>query len=195
MDEQAPPHGEATQLLQRATAGDPDAGARLLDLLYGELKHIASGYMNRERGDHTLQATALVHEAWVRLTQNASGEYEDTGHFLRLAARAMRNVLVDHARSRNAEKRGGGAGRKPLDELVDALESESLDLVEVNAALERLSEVDEPLARLVELRFFAGLSIEEAARALETSTATVERRWRIARMWLRRELEGDARDG
>lgn len=190
MNERPLPPGEATRLLQRATAGDPEAGARLLDVLYAELKHIASGYMSRERGDHTLQATALVHEAWVRLTQGADGGGEDTGHFLRLAARAMRNVLVDHARSRNAEKRGGGAERKPLDELVDALEAESPGLLAVDEALERLSAVDGSLGKLVELRFFAGLSIEEAARALDISTATVERRWRIARMWLRREMEG-----
>ncbi len=183
--------GEATQLLKRLSAGDSDAQARLLPLLYNELKRTAAGYMRRERDDHTLQPTALVHEAWMRLTDGVATEWQDRGHFLRLAARAMRNILVDHARARATQKRASGGEREPLDGLVESFEQQSVDVLALNQALESLAGFDEPLAHLVELRFFGGLTIEETARALDVSTPTIERRWRVARMWLRRELGDD----
>ena len=178
-----------TRLLERATSGDRAAAEELLPLLYGELKGVAVRSMRSERADHTLQPTALVHEAWLRLVGGGGApRFESRRHFVRLAARAMRNVLVDHARARQAQKRGEGQEAASLDAVLAGFEEQHLDLLALHEALERLQEIDAPLARLVELRFFAGLTIEETARALELSTPTVERHWRVARMWLRREL-------
>ena len=181
----------ATVLLQRINAGDEGAASELLPLLYDELRRMAGEWMCRERRNHTLQPTALVHEAWMRVLGGGDARsFNGAEHFLRLAARAMRNVLVDHARSHGAHKRNDGAPALALDEALDAFEERALDVVELDDALERLTHVDEQLGRLVELRFFAGLTIAETAEALGTSTATVERSWRVARLWLRRELPG-----
>jgi len=187
--------GEATLLLQRITDGDTSAGGALLRLLYGELRRVASGHMHRERGDHTLQPTALVHEAWVRLFDRGGHAYESRGHFLRLASRAMRNVLVDHARGRAAQKRGAGQERVALDDVLAVFEEKRIDVVALDEALERLAALDPELARIVEARFFAGLTIEETARALDTSASSVERGWRVARMWLQRDLRGGVDEG
>lgn len=184
---------EFTQLFERAEAGDPGAGEALLPALYEELHGLAARMMAEERAGHTLQATALVHEAWMRLFAGGSPELNDRRHLARLAARAMRRVLVDHARARGRAKRGSAAPRAELlDTLVAEVEGQGrLDVLALNEALERFAAIDPLAARLVELRYFAGLSIAEAAAALEVSTPTVERRWRVARLWLARELGAD----
>ena len=193
MDPVSDPTGQATRLLRRMEEGDERAGEELLALLYGELRGIAAHAMGRERAGHTLEPTALVHEAWMRLLAGEEGAPRFVGreHFVRVAARAMRRVLVDHARARGAEKRGRDWQPAPLDEVVASIEARDVDLLALDEALERLHDMDPELARLVELRFFAGLSIAETAGVLEVGTATVERHWRVARMWLRRELSGD----
>jgi RNA polymerase sigma factor (TIGR02999 family) len=178
---------EATRLLERFAAGDRQAADLLLPLVYAELRRQAARAMGGERADHTLQPTALVHEAYLRLF-DAPASFESRAHFVRVAARAMRNVLVDHARARGAQKRGDGRERVALDGVLAAYEERDLDVLALHEALERLLELDEPLGRLVELRFFAGLSIAQTAEVLGSSTATVERHWRVARLWLRREL-------
>jgi RNA polymerase sigma-70 factor (ECF subfamily) len=173
--------------------GDESAGEDLLALLYVELRGIANRAMSRERAGHTLEPTALVHEAWLRLlsAEEASPRFEGREHFVRIAARAMRRVLVDHARARGAEKRGRAWEAVPLDDVMATFEEREVDLLALDEALERMGQIDEGLARLVELRFFAGLKIDETADVLGVGTATVERHWRVARMWLRRELQGE----
>lgn len=170
--------------------GDAVASEELLNLLYGELRQMAARCMGRERTSHTLQPTALIHEAWIRLLpgQEESQSWTSREHFVRVAARAMRRVLVDHARARGAEKRGRDWRPVPLDAVVASLEERNVDLLALDDALGRLARMDDHLARLVELRFFAGLTIAETARVLGVSTPTVERHWRTARIWLRREL-------
>ena len=158
---------------------------RDVEELYAELHRVAAALMARERTAHTLGPTALVSEAWLRL---AGSEVNDRGHFLRLAARAMRHVLVDHARARGRTKRGGEAARVPLDTALAWYEEQHLDVLAIDEALTRLAGVDGELVKLVELRFFAGLTLEETAAALEVSVATVERSWKVARLWLARDL-------
>ncbi|MEM7516896.1 MAG: ECF-type sigma factor [Planctomycetota bacterium] len=180
----------ATQMLRRMQAGERAAEGELLDLLYAELRRTAQGLMRSERGDHTLQPTALVHEAWVRLVDvDTARSFEGVPHFMRSAARAMRHVLVDHARARTANKRGGGAKAVPLDAVLAAYEERSLDVLEIDEALAKLAGIDAQLARVVELRTFGGLTIAETAEACGVSTPTVERAWRTASAWLRAELD------
>ena len=186
-----PSLGPATQLLKRLGAGDPSAGDELLPIVYEELHRIAARMMKGQSRDHTLQATALVHEAYLRLVdEEVQSSFESRSHFLCVAAKAMRSVLVDHARRRGAAKRAGSGQRLRLDSVAEALEREGADLLSLDEALTRLAALDEDLARAVELRFFAGLSVEETARVLSVSEPTVVRAWRVARMWLRRELDG-----
>ncbi len=183
---------EATQLLARLSAGDEAAGEALLPFVYEELRAVATSCMRRERHAHTLQPTALVHEAYMRLLgTDETPHWEDRQHFVRVAAKAMRNVLVDHARRRNALKRGGAEDPVPLDQVVASFEEQSLDVLALHECLEQLADTDAELARLVELRFFAGLTIEETSRILERSPATIERRWKVARMWLRDRMQAD----
>lgn len=182
--------GEATLLLRRWSEGDPSAEKRLYEMLYRELHGLARGHLRAGMGGLSLQPTALVNDAWLRLVETDKVGLRDRTHFLSLASRAMRCILIDHARRRNALKRGGrDVERVPLDAVVEALEERSADLAALGDALERLQTEDESLARVVELRFFGGLSMEEVAGALEVSKATAERRWRLARIWLRAELE------
>lgn len=191
----------ARDLLTRVQDGDAAAASELLPILYGELKRIARENMGRERVGHTLQPTALVHEAWMRIlgSPKADGdgrEFNDRDHFLRTAAQVMRHVLVDHARARNAEKRGGGdiqssAYAIELNEVLDGYESEGTDLVELDDALEELAKSDPDLARVIELRTFGGLTMDEVAAALGVSKATAERRARLARIWLAKALGQD----
>ena len=181
--------GDVTRLLERASAGDTGARARLFDVLYRELRRLAEAAMRGERTDHTLQPTALVHEAFLRLASD-QGRFESRAHFLGVAAGVMRRVLVDHARGRNARKRGGGATRVSVDDLDDLPRraSEELDLVVLDDALSRLSVLDARQGQIVELRFFGGLSVEETAAVVGISERTVKREWQLSRAWLRREM-------
>lgn len=180
---------KVTRLLARCRAGDEDALERVLPLLYAELRRLAGLQLSRERSGHTLQPTALVHEAWLQLVAQEARDYENRRHFLALAATAMRRVLRHHAERRAADKRGGGEQRLDLADIASVLEAPSADFLGLDAALDRLARMDPRAARIVELRFFGGLTIEEVAEVLETSSRTVEREWRVARAWLRRELE------
>lgn len=179
---------DVTGLLDAHASGDPDALEELFPLVYEELRAIASRRMKDERGDHTLRTTALVHEAYMELVDLDEVDWQNRRHFFAVAARVMRNVLVDYAVKRNAQKRGGDRERVPLQE-KDAPVSVALDdVIAVHQALERLEAVDERQVRVVECRFFAGLTIKETANTLGISTATVGRDWRMARAWLNREL-------
>jgi RNA polymerase sigma factor (TIGR02999 family) len=187
---EAPP-SDVTQLLLAWSGGDPSAGERLLPAVYAELHRQAARAMRRESSEHTLQATALVHEAYLRLVDQQRVVWRNRAHFFGIAAQVMRRVLVDHARERHAAKRGGGAPQLVLGE-ADAVSApaaeDGVDILALHEALERLAALDPDQARLVELRYFGGLSIEETAEALGVSPATVKREWAIARAWLRREL-------
>ncbi len=181
-------------LLARSIVGERAATDELFSVLYDELRGIAHGYLREEREGHTLVPTALVHEAWSRLAGAVSQPgFESRAHFMRIAARAMRRVLVDHARGRERHKRGRDADRIPLDQALDAAvlceDGRALDLIALDEALVKLAEHDAELARLIELRWFGGLSIADAARVLEVSNSSVERGWRVARLWLARELD------
>jgi RNA polymerase sigma factor (TIGR02999 family) len=174
-------------LLDGARRGNADALARLMPLVYGEMRQVAGRLLACERPGQTLQATALVHEAFVRLFEGDSPGWENRAHFFGIAARAMRPVRVERARARGAAKRGGGRVRVTLDSRLPAAERD-VELQALDAALARLAEVDPDLERLVDLRYFGGLSIEETARVLGASPATVKRRWVLARAWLAREM-------
>ena len=187
-----PIRDEATRLVQRLGQGDERAASELLPLVYDELRRIASGYLRREREGHTLEPTALVHEAWAKLVRQEDARVDDAAHFRALASNAMRRVLVDHARSRAASKRAAEGERVTLAGVGRAEEEEEgFDVLGLDAALEKLARVSERQARVVELRFFGGLEIEDAARALGVSARTVVGDWRVARAWLARELDGD----
>ena len=159
--------------------------------VYERLRGLAHAYMSHERSGHTLQPTALVHEAFLRISQNTAAEGGETRDIVPAAAMAMRRLLVESARRRNALKRGGRRMRVPLDDLATPFEPEEVDLLELDRALERLSKLDEQLARIVDLRFFAGMSTTEIAEVLDVSTRTVERGWRFARLWLYRDLDAE----
>ncbi|MEO8334381.1 MAG: ECF-type sigma factor [bacterium] len=179
-----------TALLRAWGAGDASASEELVPLVYAELRRQARRALRREGEGHTLQATALVHEAWLRLDGQHDARWESRTQFLAVAAQMMRRVLVDHARTRRALKRGGGETQVTLGDAVNAaMPSDSVDVLALDDALERLAAMDARKARLVELRYFAGLSIPEAAAAMGVSQATVIREWAVARLWLRRELD------
>jgi RNA polymerase sigma-70 factor (ECF subfamily) len=174
---------EVTRLLDAADGGDRQALARLYEQVYGELRHTVAAGMRGERGGHTLQPTALVNEAYLRLIPG--GRFQNRRHFFAAAAQAMRRILVDHAR----QKRGTGLERITLSDLDVSAPEENLDVLIVNDALERLAESDPHLAELATLRFFAGMSIEDTARALDLSSAAVKRDWAFARAWLSEEAQ------
>jgi RNA polymerase sigma factor (TIGR02999 family) len=181
---------EITHLLRAWSDGQQDAPERLLPLVYEELRRLARSYMVRERPDHTLQTTALVHEAYLRLIDVTAVSFQDRAHFFGMCALLMRRILVDSARSRASFKRGGDWRPVQLEEaLVVAPESE-VDLVALDDALKGLEAVDSRKSRVVELRFFGGLSVEETAAVLQVSVETVTRDWKFAKSWLRRELAG-----
>lgn len=182
-----------TELLARWNEGDLASRDALIPLVYDELRRIARRNLAGQRSDHTLQATALVHEAYLRLINRKSVNWQGRSHFFALAAQMMRQILVDHARMRKAAKRGGGSFTLVLDGDVGiAKGGASLDLIELDSAMKRLAQLDPRQCQIVELRFFGGLSIEEAARVVEISTATAKREWATARVWLHHAMESGA---
>ena len=182
-----PPEG-ITQFLLKWNEGDSSAREKLMPLVYDELRRLASAYLRRERPNHTLQPTALVNEAYLRLVDQHRVEWQNRAQFFGLAARLMRNILVDHARSHQALKRGGHHYSVSLSRADEVSKKPEIDLLALHEALERLAAHDEQKGRIVELRFFGGLTIEETSEVLEISHATVERDWKMAKAWLRREL-------
>ena len=182
-----------TQLLQEWSRGDQTALDKLIPIVYDELRRQAANYMRRERPGQSLQTTALVHEAYLRLVDQQAVEWQNRNHFFAIAAHVMRRVLVDHARRHQAVKRGGNDLKLlPLDDTEAARDVEEIDLVSLDQALERLALLDEQQSRVVELRFFSGLSVEETAEVLNVSARTVKREWRVAKAWLLRELSRGA---
>jgi RNA polymerase sigma-70 factor (ECF subfamily) len=189
----APPSPGVTELLRAWSDGDDDALEQLMPLVEAELRRLARAYMHRERREHTLQTTALMNEAFLRLTDARRVRWQDRGHFVGISARLMRRVLVDHARHRGYQKRGGGAQRVTLHEGLVMSADPALDVVALDRALDALAKVDVRKSRTIELRFFGGLSVEETAEVLQVSPDTVKRDWRLAKLWLLRELEGQGR--
>ena len=174
-----------TALLSQWRAGSEEAGTELMNVVYGELRRLAASYMRRERPEHTLAPTALVNEAFLRLSGGAEIDWQNRGHFFAVFAQQMRRVLVDHARSVRSEKRWGGLARQPLAGANEAdLLFQPLDVLALNEALERLAALDERAAQVVELRYFGGLTERETAETLHVSTATIKRDWDFARTWL-----------
>lgn len=184
---------EVTELLSALTRGDEDAGAKLIPVVYNELRRLAGSYMRRERPDHTLQATALVHEAYVKLVEQQSVNWQSRAHFFGVAAQLMRRILIDHARGYLRQKRGGEFKKVSLNDAFIFSPEQSSELLAVDESLKRLAELDERQAKVVELRFFGGLSVEETAEVLHVSPDTVKRDWRLAKLWLLHELEGEGR--
>jgi len=180
--------GDITELLHRFQAGDPAAQEQLIGAVHAELHVLAARYMRREKGDHTLQTTALVNEAYLKLVNLKIANWQDRAHFYAVAARVMRRILVDHARKHIAGKRGGGIDVLPLNEAIVFTPGRSSQIVELDAALSRLALTDERASRVIELRFFGGLSVEESAEVLHVSPRTVKREWMYARAWLRTEM-------
>jgi RNA polymerase sigma factor (TIGR02999 family) len=189
----APPPSRVTELLRAWSDGDDDALEQLMPLVEAELRSLARAYMRRERPEHTLQTTALMNEAFLRLTDARRVSWQDRGHFLGISARLMRRVLVDHARHRGYHKRGGGAERVTLHEGLVMSADPAVDVLGLDRALDALAKVDVRKSRTIELRFFGGLSVEETAEVLHVSPDTVKRDWRLAKLWLLRELEGEGR--
>ena len=179
---------QATRLLAAVGRGEAGAAEELFALVYEDLRRVAAAYLSRERQGHTLQPTALVHEAYCRLVDAEGLDFADRHHFYAVAARAMRRILVDHARRRNAAKRGGGAGKVPLDRLPELPDERDAWLAALDQVLADLERLDSRQAKVVELRFFGGLTIDETAATLGVFHATVERDWKMARAWLAREL-------
>lgn len=183
---------QVTTLLVRWREGDSEALEELMPLVYGELRRLAGHYLRKERSDHTLQSTALVHEAYLRLAGQSPPEWQNRAHFFGIAARIMRQILVEHARARDAAKRGGGACRLTLDAAVAISDRTDVDILELDRALTGLAELDPQQSRIVELRFFGGLTIEDTSEVLGISPATVKRDWVTARAWLYRAMTGEA---
>lgn len=189
------PTHEVTQLLLAWGDGDRAALDRLKPLVHAELRRLAGHYLAGERHGHTLQATALVNEAYLRLVDSGARQWQNRAHFFGVAAQMMRQVLVDHARSRNYLKRGGGAQQVTFDEGLIVSDERAADIVALDDALLALDKLDERKSRIVELRFFGGLSIEETAEVLQVSPGTVMRDWTLAKAWLRREMSKGSEDG
>ncbi|HEX8115949.1 MAG TPA: sigma-70 family RNA polymerase sigma factor [Pyrinomonadaceae bacterium] len=179
---------EVTQILRDWGGGDPQAPERLMPLVYDELRRLARSFLSRERGDHTLQPTALVNEAYLRLVGQRSVSWQNRAHFYGIASRMMRRVLIDHARTHSRDKRGGAAVRLSIEDVQVPIEERAASFVAMDEALEVLAKMDERKSRIVEMRFFGGLSDEEIAEVLGVSTRTVLRDWKTARLWLFREL-------
>ena len=181
---------DVTQLLLKWSNGSQDAFSELLPLVYRELQKIAHRYLNRERSSNTLQTTALVHEAYLKLIDQNRVQWQNRAHFFGIAAQAMRRILVDNARQRLADKRGAGVEKVSIDEgLIDISDERAGNLIDLDEALQKLSAIDKQKSDLVELRYFGGLSIEETAEVLGVSIATVNRQWRLAKAWLYNEVK------
>jgi RNA polymerase sigma factor (TIGR02999 family) len=178
-----------TQLLLDWSNGNQEAIDRLMPLVYDELRRLARHYMKRERPGHTLQTSALINEAYLRLVEQQNVSWKSRAHFFGISARLMRQILVDHARAHNNAKRGGDQQKVPLDEVASLNQGRSYEIVALDDALQTLASIDPQQGRIVELRFFGGLTIEETAEILGISHATVEREWSMARAWLRREMK------
>lgn len=188
-EEMEPPEG-ITQLLIDWGKGDQAALERLMPLVYSELRRLASNYLRRERAEHTLQPTALVNEAYLKLVDQRNAKWQNRAHFFGISAQLMRRILVDHARQRQAAKRGGSEQQRLSITSIEALAKQpTVDLLALNEALDELAKMDPQQSKIVELKFFGGLSIEETAEVIGVSHATVERDWKMARAWLRRQLE------
>ena len=183
---------EVTQLLQRWSDGRSDARDELFPVIYAELRRLAAGYMRHERVDHTLQPTALVHEAFLKLVDQRAVRWQSRAHFFGIAAQAMRRILVDHARAHAAGKRGDGARKVPLDDAMVIGGTMDVGLLALDEALTRLAAIDPQQSRVVELRFFGGLTMDETAEVMHISPATVGREWRMAKAWLFAEISGTA---
>jgi RNA polymerase sigma-70 factor, ECF subfamily len=182
------PEGDVTALLVKAANGNQAAQEELIPLVYDQLKELARRYMRRERADHTLQTTALVHEAYLKLIRQQSPNWQGRAQFFGIAAQLMRRILIDHARHNLREKRGGTQVVLPLDEALAFSPEHSEDLLKLDEALDRLSKLDPRQSRIVELRFFGGLSVEETSKFLSISPITVKRDWAVAKVWLYGEL-------
>jgi RNA polymerase sigma factor (TIGR02999 family) len=189
---QQEPSSPVTQLLVRWRGGDREALEELMPLVYEELRRLAHHYLRKERADHTLQSTALVHEAYLRLAGQNSPQWQNRAHFFGIAAHIMRQILVEYARGRNTDKRGGNAVTLTLDDAVAISQGMNADVVALDKALTELSDLDAQQGRIVELRFFAGLTIEDTSEVLGISPATVKRDWVTARAWLFRAMTGEA---
>jgi RNA polymerase sigma-70 factor (ECF subfamily) len=183
---------EISQLLVEWSNGDKPALDKLVPLVHEELRKLAHHYMNQERSDHTLQTTALVNEVYLRLVDRQNARWENRAHFFGIAAQSMRQILVEYARQRGAAKRGGNAQRVELDEAALVSKETDMDLVALDEALKELAAFDERKSRVVELRFFGGMSVEETAEALGVHVNTVVRDWDVAKAWLRRQLKRGA---
>jgi RNA polymerase sigma factor (TIGR02999 family) len=179
---------EVTQVLLDWNRADGNAAERLIPLVYDELRRLARQYLQRERSDHTLQATGLVHEAYLRLVDQSSVTWQNRAHFFGVAAQAMRRILVDHARSHRAEKRGGDREKLEFDEELLPSGERAVDLIALDDALRELERLDSRQSQIVELRFFGGLTNEEIGEALDISPRTIKREWRLAKAWLRRQI-------
>src|SRR4030095_10320560 len=179
---------QVTQLLQQWSEGDKDALDKLIPLVHGELHRLAHDHMRREKAGHVLQTSALINEAYIRLVDQPQIRWQDRAHFFGIAARLMRHILVDDARKRNAAKRGGSFIRVPMDEANTVVQEQAANVAALDDALQRLETIDERQGKIVELRFFGGLSVEETAEILKVSPGTVMRDWTFARAWLRNEM-------
>ena len=184
---------DVTVLLTALTKGNQEAASRLIPLVYNELRRLASRYMRRERSDHTLQATALVHEAYLKLVEQQV-DWQGRAHFFGVAAQMMRRILIDHARGHLRDKRGGGERPVPLDEALVFSPEQSSELVRLDQSLERLAKLDPRQSKIVELRFFGGLTVEQTAEILGISAKTVKRDWSVAKAWLHGDLKTDHGD-
>jgi len=183
--------GDVTGLLEEIRSGNRQAESELIPLVYDELRRLAAHFMRQERPDHTLQATALVHEAYMRLVKQRNVSWQDRAHFFAIAGKLMRRILVDHARAHGRSKRAGGQYKVSLDEAVLLSPEQSDNLLELDAALDRLGKEHPRQSQIVEMRFFGGLSVEHIAEVLNISGKTVKRDWSVARAWLHREIRGE----
>lgn len=183
---------EVTQLLRAWTRGEEGAKEELYQMVYDELRRLAHRYMSRENPGHTLQTTALVNEAYLKLTDTNNLNWQDRAHFFAVSANVMRHILVDHARASRAERRGGDAQQVGLEDIIEIPHAPHKDVLALNDALNNLAKVDGRKSKVVELRYFGGLSVEETAEVLKVSADTVMRDWRLAKAWLLRELSGES---